>query len=322
MAGETLPVPRTKPAVGRARPTARARGTSTRRHAVATPYLFLAPYAVLFFAFVLLPAVLGVWISLHNWDQMLPDKPWVGLRNYTDLFRPGSPTSAPFWQSMKATGIFMAFSVPLLLILPLGVAVMLNNRFPGRNFFRAMYFAPYVLGVAVVGILWRFLLDPNIGLVNVIAGQLGLPSDTAWTTGMPWAWVSLIGITVWWTLGFNAVIYLAGLQDISNELYDAAKVDGASPWQRFRNVTLPGLRPIFLFVVVTTTLSSANMFGQAFLVTAGAPSNETRTAIYYIAQEGFRNFRLGSAAAMSYVLSLFLMGLSLLIFLAFRRKED
>jgi multiple sugar transport system permease protein len=139
---------------------------------------------------------------------------------------------------------------------------------------------------------------------------------------MPWAWVSLVAITVWWTLGFNTVIYLAGLQDVDRELYDAAKVDGAGPWQRFRNVTLPGLRPVFLLVIVTTLLASANMFGQALMVTQGAPANETRTAVMYIAQEGFRNFRLGSAAAMSYVLSIFLMALSVIVFWLFRRKRE
>ena len=133
---------------------------------------------------------------------------------------------------MKATGIFTLFSVPLLLVIPLLVALVMNSKFRGRNFFRALYFAPYVLGVAVVAVLWRFLLDNNIGLVNHYLGALGLPDDIAWTTSTPAAWVALVGVTVWWTLGFNAVIYLAGLQDIPAELYEAAKVDGANAWQQ------------------------------------------------------------------------------------------
>src|SRR3954447_15822010 len=299
-----------------------AAARTRRRRGGGEPYLFLAPYAILFGAFVLLPAVLGLWISLHNWDQFLADKPFVGLKNYTELVRPGSPQAQPFWQSMLATGKFMVFSVPLLLTIPLGVALLLNARFRGRNLFRALYFAPYVLGVVVVSILWRFLLDPGVGLVNAIAKQLGFAGDTPWLTGLPWAWVSLVGITVWWTLGFNAVIYLAGLQDISRELYDAAKVDGANAWQRFRHVTLPGLRPVLLLIVISTVLASANMFDQAFLITQGAPGNETRTAIMYIAQEGFYRFHLGGAAAMSYVLSVFLMALSVVIFWLCRRGED
>ena len=118
--------------------------------------------------------------------------------------------------------------MPLLVVIPLGVALLMNQKFRGRNLFRAVYFAPYVLGVAVVGVLWRFLLDNNVGLVNHYLGALGLPDDIAWIDVDPGAWVALVGVTVWWTLGFNAVIYLAGLQDIPRELYEAAKVDGAS----------------------------------------------------------------------------------------------
>jgi multiple sugar transport system permease protein len=202
------------------------------------------------------------------------------------------------------------------------VALILNQKFRGRNFFRAMYFAPYVLGVAVVGILWRYLLDPKIGPVNHYLGQFGLPVDTPWTNALPWAWISLVGMTVWWTLGFNTVIYLAGLQDIPRDLYDAAKVDGANRWQRFQYVTLPGLRPILLFVVTVTILASANMFGQAYLVTQGNPGEATRTAIMYIAEQSWQNFRMGDAAAMSYVLALFLAAIGVLNFVFFRQKED
>jgi multiple sugar transport system permease protein len=287
-----------------------------------TPYLFMAPYLVLFFTFVLVPAVFGFWISLHNWDYMLPGKPWYGLKNYTDLFTPNSATSGDFWQSMEATGKFTLYSVPFLVVIPLLVALILNQKFPGRSFFRAAYFAPYVLGVAVVGILWRFLLDPNVGLVNYYLGKLGLPHHIPWITALPWAWVSLVGMTVWWTLGFNAVIYLAGLQDIDPSLYDAAKVDGANRWQRFLNVTLPGLRPVLLLVITLTILASANVFGQPYIVTQGAPANETRSAIMYIAQWGLRDFNMGSAAAMSYVLALALALISILNFALFRRRGD
>src|SRR3954454_18711500 len=210
---------RTAPAATSAPPAPAAR--RRRRGPGIAPYLFLAPYLVLFATFTLVPAVYGLWISLHDWDYLLPGKPFVGLDNYGALFDPASAVFDFFWQSMQATGIFTVFSVPLLVVLPLGVALILNRAFPGRTFFRAVYFAPYVLSVAVIGVLWRFLLDPNLGAVNALLGAVGLPDDTAWTTGLPCAWVSLVGVTVWWTLGFNAVIYLAGLQDIPRELYDA-----------------------------------------------------------------------------------------------------
>jgi multiple sugar transport system permease protein len=192
--------------------------SATRRGGSLTAWLFLAPYLVLFGGFVLLPILFGLWISLHNWDFTLPGKPFVGLDNYTALLDPDSVSFEPFWNSMKATGIFTLFTVPLLIVVPLAVALVMNEKFRGRDVFRAIYFAPYVLGVAVVGVMWRFLLDRNIGAINSYLGAIGLPDDTAWLSSIPAAWVALIGVTVWWTLGFNSVIYLAGLQEIPQEL--------------------------------------------------------------------------------------------------------
>ncbi|MEV0344753.1 sugar ABC transporter permease [Nonomuraea sp. NPDC050680] len=286
------------------------------RSGKATPYLFLAPYLILFSVFVLAPALFGIWVSLHDWDYMLEGKPFVGLDNYTALFDAQSPVYGDFWMSMRATGIFTVFSVPFLVVLPLGVALLLNRPFRGRTFFRGLFFAPFVLGVAVVCLMWRLLLDPNLGLVAWILG-----TPIPWTTATPWAWIALVGVTVWWTLGFNAVIYLAGMQDIPRELYDAAKVDGAGRWGEFVHVTLPGLRPVALFVVTTTILASANMFGQSYLLTQGAPGGETRTAIMYMLQQGLREYKMGSASAMSYLLTLLLILVSVVNFRLFRTRS-
>jgi multiple sugar transport system permease protein len=299
----------------------KAGGTVSRYGGRWVPYVFLLPYLALFATFVLAPIVIGVWVSLHVWDFTIPRKPWNGLGNYKDLFDSQSVVGPDFIRSMKATGIFTLFSVPLLVVVPLAVALLMNAKFKGRNLFRAVYFAPYVLGVAVIAVLWRYILDNNIGLLNRYLGAIGLPDDIAWTTSTPAAWFALIGVTVWWTLGFNAVIYLAGLQDISPELYEAAKIDGAGRWQQFRNVTLPGLRPVLMFVVIITIIASANMFGQSYLITQGQPGNETRTAIYYIAETGLKNFDMGRAAAMSFVLTLCLLVLSGLVMLAFRERK-
>jgi multiple sugar transport system permease protein len=291
-------------------------------HGRATPWLFLAPYLTLFVVFVVAPIIFGAWISLHRYDYTLPGKPFVGLDNYVALLQPGSITFGIFWDSMRATAIFTVASVPLLLVIPLLVALVMNRSFPGRNAFRAVFFAPYVLGVAVVAVLWRYLLDRNIGLVNYYLDAIGLPGNTAWTTSVPAAWVALVGVTVWWTLGFNAVIYLAGLQDIPRELYEAATVDGANGWQRFRHVTLPGLRPVLSFVTMVTIIASVNMFGQSYLITEGGPGRQTRTAIYQIAETGLRNYQMGSASAMSYVLTVFLMVLSVGVFWLFRERKN
>lgn len=280
-------------------------------------WMFLAPYLVLFGVFVIAPALFGLWISLHDYDYTLPDKPFVGLDNYTGLITGDSAFATPFWQAMQGTAIFTLGSVPLLLVLPLLIALVMNLKFRGRNFFRALYFAPYVLGVAVVAVLWRYLLDTNIGLLNYYLG-----SSIPWLTQENTAWISLIGVTVWWTLGFNAVIYLAALQDISPELYEAARMDGANAWQRFRNVTLPGLRPVLLFVTSVTIIASVNMFGQSYLMTQGGPGTETRTAIYQIAETGLTSFNSGLASAMSMIFTVFLAIVSILVFLAFREKDE
>lgn len=282
----------------------------------------MAPYLALFTVFVVVPIVLGGWMSLHAWDYTLPRKPFVGFGNYEKLFNPDSTTFIDFWGAMGATGIFTLLSVPLLLTIPLLIALLMRANFRGRNLYRAIYFAPYVLGVAVVSIMWRYLLDNNVGAVNYYLGALGLPDDIAWTTSLPAAWVTLVGVTVWWTLGFNSVIYLAALQDIPSELYEAARVDGASAWSQFVNVTVPGLRPIFSFIAIITLIASANMFGQSYLLTQGAPGRETRTAIYQITETGLRSFKMGDAAAMSYVLTFFLLILSGLVFLILRERKE
>jgi len=284
-----------------------------------TAYLFLAPYLVLFTLFVLAPILYGLWISLHDWDFLLPGKPFVGLQNYVDLFTPGSVTSGPFWASMRATAIFTVLSVPLLVALPLLVAVPLARKFPGRNFFRAIIFAPYVLGVAVIGILWRYLLDPNVGVLASVLDRVGLDSPP-WLTDTPWVWGALVIPTIWWTLGYNMVIFLAGLQDISRELYEAAEMDGASSFQQFRNVTLPGLRPVLVFVVTITLLASANLFGQSYIITQGQPGRETRSAIMQIAEEGLARFNMGSSAAMSTILTLCLLLISLVMLSSTRER--
>ncbi|MEV7990562.1 sugar ABC transporter permease [Streptomyces sp. NPDC086077] len=276
----------------------------------------------LFLTFVVMPIGYGLWISLHAWDINVPAKPFVGLDNYQELFDPNGVDGPRFWQAMRATGIFTALSLPFLLVVPLFVALLMNRRFPGRNLYRTVYFAPYVLGVAVIGLLWRFLLDGNIGMVNHYLGLIGMADDIQWTTNTPAAWWALVLVTVWWTLGFNAVIYLAGLQDIPAELYESARVDGAGAWHRFVHVTLPGLRPVALFVVNSTLLASANMFGQSYLITAGAPADETKTAIFLIAETGLRRFDMGSASAMSFILALALMAASALVFRVFRERQE
>lgn len=300
--------------------SARVRGGGVRRR-TGTAYLFLAPFLILFCIFVIAPAVFGLWISLHSWNPLLPLQPFTGLQNYIDLFSPGSVTFGDFWESMRATGIFVVASVPFLLVIPLVIAALLNNKIRGGSIFRGIFFAPYVLGVAVIGVIWKFLLDPQLGVVNHLLGALGLPSNIPWTVDVPWAWISLVGITVWWTLGFNTIILLAGLKGISPDLYEAAALDGAGAARKFFSVTLPGLRPVLTFVITVTILASANMFGQSYILTTGGPGHATRTAIMYIADEGLSQNQMGAASAMSYVLFVFLAVISIVNFRLQRDRD-
>lgn len=291
-----------------------------RLHHPLTPYALCAPYILLLTAFVLVPAILGVWISLHDWDFLLPYKPFVGAQNYINLFDPNSIVFGDFWNGMKNTAIFTVASVPFLVLVPFLVALLLNRRFPARTFFRAMIFAPFVLGIAVVGVLFKYLLDTQFGLINAFLGSIGI-SAVPWLQTQPAAWVALVGLTVWWTMGFNTVIYLAGLQSLPEEQYEAADLDGAGAWGKLRHITIPGLRMVLIFVVTTTLLASANMFGQSYLVTSGGPGDSTRTAIMVMTEEGLRRFKMGSASAMSYLLALFLGVISIVNFFLMRERK-
>ena len=285
-------------------------------------YAFLAPFLVLFCTFVLAPAIYGLWLSLFDWNPLFPNKPFVGLENYVALFTPGTLRADDFWSSMAATGTFMLASVPFLIVVPMAIALLLNRRFRGATAFRTIYFAPYVLGVGVIGVMWTFLLDPNLGPVNAFLGSIGLPGNIPWTEDVPWVWVTLVGVTVWWIMGFNAVILLAALKGVPTELYDAASVDGANAWRKFINVTLPGIRPVMIFVTTITILSTANMFGQSYLITAGGPANQTRTVIMYIADLGLSQSQMGAASAMSYIVFAFLAIISVINFRLQRERPS
>ncbi|MFD1719606.1 carbohydrate ABC transporter permease [Georgenia deserti] len=295
---------------------------ASRRNSPWTAAAFLLPFFVLFVVFVIVPIGSALWASLHRWSLGLPGRPWIGWDNYAELFEGSTVTSVEFWKSMQATGIFTLYSAPLLVAVPLALALLLNRRFPGRIAFRAIYFAPYVFGVAVIGLLWRYLLDRQLGPVNQLLGALGLPDDIAWTTSLPAGWVALVGATIWWTVGFNAVIYLAALQDVPRELYEAATVDGAGAWRRFFTVTLPGIRRVLQFVIAITIIACANMYGQSALITQEQPGTATRTAIGFIAQTGIQGFDIGMSSAMSMILAVSLIVVSGVVVLAFHRMGE
>jgi multiple sugar transport system permease protein len=302
------------------RPSAAKRAASRRK--TLTAYLFLAPFLILFLMFIVTPAIFGLWMSLTDWSPFRDVQNFVGLQNYIDLFTPGTVTSGDFWKSMSVTGIFVLISVPFLVVVPLLIAILLNQRIRAATTFRTIFFAPYVLGVAVIGVIWGYILDTQSGILNYLLGLIGLPSNIPWTVDVPWVWVSLVGVTVWWTMGLNTIIFLAGLKAINADLYEAASIDGAGVWRKFTNVTIPGLRPVMIFITTTTILASANMFGQSYLLTKGGPGTETRTVIMYIADQGLSQNNMAPAAAMSYVLFAFLAVISVVNFRLSRERIE
>jgi multiple sugar transport system permease protein len=286
-----------------------------------TPYLFILPHLIFFAAFLAWPFFYGIYISLYDFDFLRPEyRPFVGLGNYQNLFDPSSLQFTDFWRSMGNTAEFILYSVPPLVLLALLLAVLLNGRYWGRNLFRGLYFAPYALSVTVAAVLWRWIFQQG-GLINFYLGELGLPQPS-WLGSMPWAWVSLVVATVWWTIGFNTVIFLAALQEIPESLYEAAAIDGAGSVQQFFGITVPLLRPVLLFVITITLIASANLFGQPFIMTEkGGPVNQTEPVMLRIYTEGILFNRMGSAAAMSVFVAAILLAITTLNFRLFGRNE-
>jgi multiple sugar transport system permease protein len=290
------------------------------------PYLFILPHLILFLTFIGYPLFSGLYISLFRYDYLRPDaNVFVGLDNYVNLFTPGSVVFQRFWNAMINTLLFVIFSVPLLILIPLLLALLLNSKLPGRNIFRAVYFAPWVLSVAVISLLWWWMFQSQGGLINFYARALGFEAPR-WLSTMPWAGIAIIIATVWWTLGFNMIIILAAMQEIPETLYEAARIDGASRVQQFFSITLPLLRSVMVFIVITTIIASFNLFGQPLFMTNGQPSQAggggaTEPVMLYIFRQGFEFYNQGSAAAMSFVVATFMMIVSVANFFLFRKRD-
>lgn len=302
-----------------------AASVNTRRRFNFTPYLFILPHLIFFAIFVGYPFVSGLVYSTFQYNFLTPqDNKFVGLNNYANLFNTSTREFDLFWNALRNTGVFMLYSVPTLVVIPLLLAVLLNTRLPGRNIYRAIIFAPWVLSVSVISLLWFWIFQSNGGLVNVYAKALGIFGEDGpprWLSTLPAAWVAITIATVWWTMGFNMIILLAALQDIPEQLYEAATIDGANTLQKFFQITLPLLRSVLVFVVTITIISSFNLFGQPLFMTNNGPSRGTEPVMYRIFDEGFNRNSQGSAAAMSFVVAVIMIVISYLNFRLFSKKD-
>jgi sn-glycerol 3-phosphate transport system permease protein len=282
-------------AVGVARPARATRRYGTRRERLLF-LAFIAPNFLLLGIFSYWPLIYQGYLSLTRWDMISPFKTFVGADNYRFMF-----TSEGFQRVLLNTAYFTAAVLAGSLALGLALALLLNQRLLGRNAVRAIVFAPTILSGAAVALVWAYIFDPVYGLLRVFLNAVGLASPD-WLVSTTWAMPAVIIVYLWKNVGYAAIIYLAGLQSIPRELYDAAKVDGATAWQAFRNVTRPQLSPTTFFIAVTTILFSIQAFDILAVMTEGGPVNATTTLIWYLYEQGFVAFRAGLAAAAGMVL--------------------
>src|SRR5919107_5381929 len=279
-------------------------------------WLFSAPFLFLYLAFLIGPVLIGLVISLFNTTTVqsgLGD--FVGFSNYADVL-----SSGDFWASMWHSVLFTLLSAPLLVLLPLLFAILASRIARATWFYRLAFFAPYVVPSSAVCLIFAFMYTPETGLVTNAFGWFGLtPPDFYGTTSGAWFAVTLL--TVWWTFGFNFILYTAAIQEISEEVYEAATLDGAGPWQQIRMITVPLLRPTIGLVLMLQILSSLKVFDQIYILLAGGPNYTTRPVIQYIFDTGFSSYRGGYAAAATMVYFVILVLISAGWFL-FRRRSN
>lgn len=280
--------------------------TRTSRRAIA-PYAFLAPFLTLFAAFGVFPLLYTAYVSVYRVELQNPgEMEWRGLDNYTALF-----TDPFFWTALRNTFTIGALSTVPQLLIALGLAHLLNYRLRARTFFRTALLLPYATSVAAASLIFAQLFGRDFGLVNTVLDAVGFgPVD--WQTGTAASQIAVSSIVVWRWTGYNTLIYLAGMQSIPVELYEAAEVDGASRWRQFLHVTLPGLRPTIVFTVVVSTIGATQLFGEPLLFEgsmSGGISHQYQTLGLYMYEQGWGFFHLGRAAAIAWVMFLLIVAL-------------
>jgi multiple sugar transport system permease protein len=255
-------------------------------------FFFLAPYIIVFVLFRFGPNAAGLGLSFFKWG-IIGNPVWKGLANYKRLI-----SDPIFFVALKNTLLFLLYTVPMLLVGGLLIAVLLNNKLRFRNGVRAVAIIPYILIPAVVGVIWNWLYDTNFGILNYYLKILGL-KPVEWLTGQNWALISVAIVTIWSYIGYGIVLFLAGLQGISAELYEAARIDGAGASTIFFRVTLPLLKPITSMVLTMTIINAIQVFDQIFVMTNGGPGMATLTLVQYLYGTAFQNFNLGYGATIS-----------------------
>lgn len=285
---------------------ARARARSRRElRAIGLGLLFVSPWLVGTLAFKVYPFLASLYYSVHSTTVLRPGR-FVGLDNYRELFADGL-----FWLSLKNTAAFTLASIAVGTVAAIGLALLLNQRLPGMAFYRTIFYLPSIVPLVATSVIWIWILHPQYGIINYGLDLVGLPKP-GWFSSPTWAMPGLVIVSLW-GLGNAMIIYLAGLQDIPGELYEAAKLDGASAFGRLWTITLPLLSPVILFNVIIGLINGFQYFVEPAIITQGGPADATRTYALYLYDNAFQYFKMGYASAMAWLLFVLIMLVTLLI---------
>ncbi len=277
--------------------------------------LFCLPFMIVFALFLLFPMLFGLFIGFFDWD-ILSTRTWTGFGNYVKLFK-----DATFYSSLGHTLVFVLVSTPLLLVTGFFMALLVTSRSPLKDAAENIFFLTYILSITVIGTLWAWLLQKNYGIVNQFIKLFG-GEPVGWLTDTKYAMTSIIATTVWWTAGFNMILFSAGIKQISSEIYDAVKIDGANYVQTVFHITLPLVRPTTALCLILQIIASFNIFGQVYVMTGGGPHGSTRVLVQYIYETGFKYFKMGYSSAMAYVLFFIILIISLFQYKAISAGEE
>jgi multiple sugar transport system permease protein len=276
----------------------RARGRT--RRTTGTALVFIGPSLLHLVVFLFTPIAFAAWLSVHQWDIIAPDKPFVGAANFAEMFR-----DEGFLNALKNTALY-TLNVPIGMACALAVAMLLHRRLHALGFLRTLYFLPSVTSFVAIALVWMWIYHPSFGIANYLLALVGIPA-LPWLNSANTAMGSLIIFSIWLGLGYQMVIFLAGLQGIPEELYEAARIDGASSWHLFRHVTLPLLQPTTLFILITSVIGSFQVFTSVYVMTGGGPVGSTDVLVYHIYQAAWEQLRMGYASALSWVLFVIIM---------------
>ncbi len=272
-----------------------------------TPYLFLLPALIILGIAVFFPAFQAFSLSFTQYDLDLTQAPkWVGLKNFQKLF-----SDQVFWQTIRNTSLYLIGVVPILVICPLGLAILVNQKLRGIRWFRIAYYTPVIISMVVAGMAWKALYASD-GIFNQLLKLIGFTNGIPWLTSPDLALWSVMLVTIWKGLGYYMVIYLAGLQSIPADLYEAAAIDGSDGWQKHWDITIPLMRPYLSLVAVISSISAMKVFEEVYLMTQGGPLNHSKTVVYYVYEKAFQDLEINYASAIGLILFMFILILSII----------